>query len=173
MKITKLRLNGKKLDGHELTSLMNSLQRSLTKAGFMTDVSILNSSSIRIGQHMRSFSINVDKLGYNAQINNFTISRTKKGFKRTNVPTWGQREQFNHIINDVLDRFQYTGNIKSGEYIVRDETGRVEGWELPEVYHDAFRLHVPSVLEIVPIKFAEIAVANQEINAPWLFVDAA
>lgn len=135
MKITKIRLKTedglKKLsspNAYELESLQKTIEHHMQYAGFITEVTILNSSSIKVGMHMRSFRINTEKLGYNADTGRF--ARTlKKGYKRTAIPTLDERVKFNHIINDALDHFEMQANVKSGDITVRYfEHGRVNEW---------------------------------------------
>lgn len=169
MKITKLRTkNDKKLTTIMLNNLCMRLRTTLARKGFITDVVILNGSSLNISNNGCSFNIDVNKLGYNARINQCTIIACKAGFKRTNTPTWTQRESFNHTINDVLDKYKFKGNIKSGEYTVRDfDTGRYNKWNLPETYHTEFGLRVPSLLQIVPIQYANDAVEGYAVYSPF------
>lgn len=169
MKITKIRSDNEKLSSTKMTVITNELKQAFNKAGFITEVSIVNSSSIKIGMHMCSFRVDTNKLGYNARINSYTVRRCKAGYKKTSTPTWTQREEFNHIINNVLDLYKVKANIKSGDYTVRRfESGRVNQWEMPEVFNNGFRLQVNSVLEIVPMKYAGAAVEWNGVNAPFI-----
>lgn len=121
MKITRFKSRS------ELNSINLSeiLRIKLENAGFITDVDI---ASGKIGLHMKSFVIDTGKLGYNARVSRYRPS--KKGYVRTNTPTWEQREQFNHIVNDFFDKYHLSGTIKSGAYLVRHYlTGRVNEWE--------------------------------------------
>lgn len=171
MKLNKISKQGKKLNSIQMNALVIKLDKAIKRAGFISGVKIINSSAITISGHMRSFSIDVAKLGYNARVNQITATTTKAGFKRTDVPTWTQREQYNHIVNDVLDSLKLSANIKSGDYEVRSSVdGRVNSWELPEVHHNGFRLQVPGILEIVPIAKALEALEFLDVNAPFLAV---
>lgn len=172
MRINKMRdKEGKKWESATLRGIAFSLKRDLNHAGFITDVYVVNGTSIHIGMHMCSFRICTTKLGYNARINHFSITRTKKGYVRTSTPTWGQREQFNHIVNNRLDGLGVKANIKSGDYTIRSyDNGRVNEWNFPDVQHGAYGLMVPSVLEIVRLPQAELAVEWHGINAPWIAV---
>lgn len=168
MKITRMKQNGKTLTTEVMQNVQSLLQIKLENEGFITDVRL---SEGKIGIHMRCFSIDVDKLGHNAQVSTTTQISYKKGSKRTNSPTWTQREEFNHIINNVFDYFGLSAKIVSGEYSIRDHiTGRVNSWDMPEVFHNGYRLQVPSVLEIVPMCYAEDAVEWIGINAPFVAV---
>lgn len=128
MKISRIRTRqGLKLNHNQMLQLQNELKAMITSKGFITGVSIASSSAIRLGLHMRSFVIDTIVHEYNARPNR--NSRAKKKYKRTNLPTWQQREQYNHAINDVLDRLDYTASITSGPFVVRDPiSGRVHEW---------------------------------------------
>jgi hypothetical protein len=129
MKLTKIRnIDGTKLEQSELITIGQSLVAKLAKAGFITEYEVKGATSMKLGLHRRSFKINVAQLGYNAVIGIHV--KSKKGYKRTHTPTWEQREEYNHIVNAVLDKFQVCCNIKSGPYIVRNyDTGAVKEWE--------------------------------------------
>jgi hypothetical protein len=170
MKITKLRnKDGSAIESNQVLLAICKLEHAFAKAGFITNVTQASSSSIRIGLHMKSFVIDIAKLGYNARINTITLISCKTGYKRTNVPTWTQWEEFNHIVNNVLDALKLRANIKSGDYVVRSfESGRVNHWDMPEPFHNGYRLEIPSVLEIVPMKYADDAVQWVGIYAPFI-----
>jgi hypothetical protein len=122
MKITKLRkITSKgnvKLSDSEFNELFKELELRLTNAGLLynTYIEKLNSTSFKISGNSRSFSIDVQKLGYNAQHNPFLNG---KGFRRTNLPTWDQRVEFNNIVNAVFTEMNLVANIKSGFYVIR------------------------------------------------------
>lgn len=170
MRITNLKTkNGKKLDSNEMNVLLCRVAFQIRKAGFITEVSQNNSSSVRIGLHMKSFTIDTSILGHNARVNEWTLKRCKAGYARTNIPTWTQREEFNHIVNNVLDSLKLTAHIRSGEYTIRTvRDGRVNQWEMPETFHNGYRLQVQSVLEIVPLKYASDGVQWVGVNAPFV-----
>jgi hypothetical protein len=169
VKITKLRnKDGSAIESNQVLLAICKLEHAFAKAGFITDVTQASSSSIRIGLHMKSFVIDTEKLGSNARVNHFTI-KSKKGYHKTNIPTWTQREEFNHIVNNVLDALKLRANIKSGDYVIRSfESGRVNHWDMPEPFHNGYRPEIPSVLEIVPMKYADDAVQWVGINAPFI-----
>jgi hypothetical protein len=169
MLITRIRTKeGKKLTESEVATIAEFLRLKLEKAGFVTNVQF-NSSSIKLSKHSCSFTVDVAKLGYNARINHSTIDTYQTGFRRTNTPTWTQREEFNHVVNNVLDKYKLRARVKSGEYAIRHfHTGRVIDWTLPESYR-FFKGYHPT-LEIVPLEHADVAVANYETNAPFSFV---
>lgn len=124
MKITRMKL--KNDDEWSLNELSHKLKFKLLAKGYITEVDLNNG---KIGMHMRSFKIDTKKLGYNAKIN-YMASNPKAGYKRTDVPLWEQREEFNHIVNDFFDKHKITANIISGKYLIRDHaTGRVNEWE--------------------------------------------
>lgn len=124
MKITRMKL--KQNDSKTLYNLSYKLETLLSKKGFITHVGLEEGT---IGLHMRSFKIDTKKLGYNAKISYMT-SNPKKGYKRTDVPLWEQREEFNHIVNAFFDKHNITAKIVSGKYLVRDHvSGAVTEWE--------------------------------------------
>lgn len=118
MKFTKIRNRfNEKLNETSLQVLSIELLKKLNEAGFITDWHIVNSQSIKLGMHSKSFTVDVKRLGYNARYNPF--SRTKLGYTRTSTPTWDQRVQFNDIVNSVLNEFGITCNVKSGPFTIR------------------------------------------------------
>jgi len=128
MRMTKIRnAEGKKLEARQLEALRNELARAIEADHFITGVYVINGTRIDTGLHMKSFTIDTSILPKNARVGGHCSSI--KGYKRTNLPTWEQREQHNHTINDVLDKFGVKANVKSGSYEVRDfDTGRVNHW---------------------------------------------
>lgn len=123
MKITSMRAaHGMHLSCGKFASLMNSIECMMNKAGFLTEVSQLTKSSIKVGMRMKCFTIDTNKHGYNARFG--TYVQTKTGYRRTNIPTWKQRVAFNNILNDILDNFGVSCNIKSGMFTIRDKNGR-------------------------------------------------
>lgn len=130
MRITRLRTNeGKKLNAGQLQELRNALDSAIAADHFITYVSIINGSRIDTGMHMKSFTVNTDILGKNGRVYTYSARHSVKGYVRTNLPTWEQREQHNHTINGVLDRFEYKANIKSGPYDIRKfNTGAITYW---------------------------------------------
>ena len=110
-------MNGKKMKSSELEALVQTLLAKLEIAGFLTEGSVINSSSIKIGMRMKSFVINVQKLGYNARYNPY--GKSKKGYSRTSTPTWDQRVQFNDMVNQVLNDLNISANVTSGPFTIR------------------------------------------------------
>jgi len=89
----------------------------------------LQTFQLKIGLHMCSFRINSIIHGYNARIDSSHHQKTIKGYKRTDIPTWEQRESFNHIVNNVFDRYVINATIVSGAFKVRDSReGRIDSW---------------------------------------------
>jgi hypothetical protein len=168
MKITRLSKNGQKVNSELLNKVQVELFTKFKKAGFITEVDLAKG---KIGMHMCSFRIDTNKLGYNAQVSDLTVKTCKTGYKRTATPTWIQREEFNHIVNNVFDKYKLTAKIVSGDYLIRcHESGRVNDWAMPETYHTGYRLQVPSVLEVVPMEYASVATEWVGINAPFISV---
>lgn len=117
MKITYLRENGKKIDRIERELLSTMLEHELGRAGFITEVTDLS----KIGLHMKSFIVNTDMLGYNKRVDHMYCN-SLVGFKKTQIPTWDQRVEFNNIINNFFDRHDLVGKIVSGVFLVRCRT---------------------------------------------------
>ena len=107
--------------GTNLESLCLLLKHELNALGFITDCTVLNSRSIKIGLHMISFRVDTKRLGYNARIGAYV--KSPKGYKRTDVPTWDQRVQFNDTVNRVFDQLGLQATIRSGCYTVRNRDG--------------------------------------------------
>lgn len=169
MRITSIRNKaGSKLSSEEMTQLVSDLKNSIDAMGFETNVYQVNSTSIHLGMHMCSFRIIPQRLGYNARANRCTITSCKTGYKRTTTPTWTQREEFNHAVNNILDSWKLTATIRSGEYSIRTSKGRINQWDMPQPFHNGFGLQVPSVLEVVPMKYAKDAVEWVGVNAPFI-----
>lgn len=120
MRITGIRYsNDKKVTEHTLNELCSIIASKMERAGFITGTEVLNSSAIKVGLHMSSFRINTSKLGHNARVGKYVSS--PKGYKRTDVPTWDQRVEFNNIVNSILDKNGIKATIKSGCFTVRDK----------------------------------------------------
>lgn len=117
MKFTKMRQDGKKLTHEELEQLGRDLVNELGSVGFITDHFTINSSRIDLKVHMKSFTINVTRLGYNASYN--PMMKYKAGYKRTNLPTWLQRVSYNNIVNRLLDENNISCNVTSGPFTIR------------------------------------------------------
>lgn len=118
-----------------LEEFCESIVFKLRNNGFITEASLVNSSSIKIGLHMSSFRVDTAKLGHNARVGRQTHlcayfkSDSPKGYKRTDVPTWEQRVQFNDIVNDMFDAYGLMATIRSGAYVVRTRDGRRAEWD--------------------------------------------
>lgn len=107
----------------QLNELCETIVYKALRAGFLTEAHTLTGTSIKIGLHMCSFRIDVNKLGHNARLGKFIDS--PKGYKRTNAPTWDQRVEFNDLVNDVFDNANLSARIMSGSFQVRNKcTGR-------------------------------------------------
>lgn len=111
--------NGQKANDTTLERLCFAVLAKTTRAGFRTEVKRLTGSAIKIGLHMSSFRVDTSMLGHNARIGRYT--KSPKGYKRTDVPTWGQRVEFNNIVNSVFDDLGLCASIKSGQFIVRNK----------------------------------------------------
>lgn len=169
MKITRLTINGNKPTWTDLNGLESDLRNSLAAAGFETEV---NLGAGKIGMRMVCFRIIPQRCGENVYVNSYTIRATKTGYKRTTLPTWGQRERFNHIVNDCFDENNASAKIVSGPYIVRSaKEGRVNSWMYPRISDIRVTLsgyaQCPSVLTVVPASFGATAVEWHSIKAPY------
>ena len=102
----------------DLNMLAEALVLALGKKGYITDFTIKSKTGFTLGLHMRSFKIDIDKLGYNYRTGHFV--NTKTGYKRTDVPTWNQRVDYNNIVNSILNRYKISANVTSGNFIIRD-----------------------------------------------------
>jgi len=127
MKLTNIRcaVTGKKLNKVEMTMVADALENRLAMYGFITESYVVNSSRIDLKTQGKSFTVNTKKLGYNANIGhyngygNYYSPSTKSGYRRTNIPTWDQRVEYNNLVNSLLDTFKVSCNIKSGYFVVR------------------------------------------------------
>jgi hypothetical protein len=121
----------------KLERLLNS---AMKKNGFISDAQAITRSSMKIGLHMCSFRIDPLVHGHNAD-KGYIGSRCKAGFKRTTIPTWSQREEFNHMVNDVFDSLKLSARIMSGPFTIRSKsTGRVDLWFPCQAYNGGDRL---------------------------------
>lgn len=112
MKITSIRIKGQKPTGVQLVDIMYDLKKRFQRAGFITGIEVKNTTSLKVGQHMRSFSLDITKHDRNLQCSPYAN-------KLTNLPTWDQRVEFNNIINSVLNKYKVSANISSGPYTIR------------------------------------------------------
>lgn len=123
MRATGIRFNKKNGGGKPteryLDDIVEIIIGEADRKGFRTEGTRLTGSAIKIGLRMSSFRIDTEMRGYNARIGRHVAS--PKGYKRTDVPTWEQRVEFNNLINSVFDRFGLVANIKSGCFTVRDK----------------------------------------------------
>lgn len=119
--------DNKTLSSVELKDLCRVIVATAAQYGFITDAEVISGGAIKIALHMSSFRIDTHKLGHNARIGRYV--KSPKGYKRTDVPTWEQREGFNHLINDVFDKRKLSARIVSGPYDVRSKSnGRIDEW---------------------------------------------
>lgn len=146
-----------------LDELCQAILAATGKAGYITDAHRLTGSAIKIGLHMSSFRVDTAKLGHNARVGRFV--KSPKGYKRTDVPTWDQRVEFNDIVNDVFDRYGLVALIKSGSFTVRDkrEGRKDEGdWQYQKPMHYGFD-YCPD--EIMPEADARDACDSDRLEA--------
>lgn len=107
-----------KITHEELTQLCSNVVLWTAVKGFVTRAEVLNSGAIKIGWHMSSFRVNTAWIGHNARVGMYVDS--PKGYKRTNVPTWDQRVEFNNIVNAQFDQMKLKAIIKSGCFTIRE-----------------------------------------------------
>ncbi len=125
MKITKMRnKKNEVLSTDVVLAFERELKLQFSKAGFLTNVAIITRTAVKIGLHMRSFSLDLTKHSRNLQLNPYKP-------KLTNLPTWDQRVEFNDIVNNAMDKFKLSGNIKSGPYTIRQgfKSFNEQDWE--------------------------------------------
>lgn len=102
---------------HHLQRVCDAIIHATSRAGFITDAEPIGKYSIKIGMHSRCFRVNTTMIGHNARVGRYISS--PKGYKRTDVPTWDQRVEFNDIVNNCFDRAGLAGRIMSGTFKVR------------------------------------------------------
>jgi hypothetical protein len=123
MRVTGIRYNEKNGSGKPTERFLDDICEMIVgmtnSRGFITEAQRLTGTALKIGLHMRSFRIDVNKVGHNARISRYVDS--PKGYKRTDVPTWDQRVEFNNIVNKIFDKFGLEANIKSGCFTIRDK----------------------------------------------------
>ena len=140
MKVTSIRTRtGEIPSTHTMLILESMLKNAMKKNGFISDAQAITRTSMKIGLHMCSFRIDVNVHGYNQDVG-YIGSRCKAGFKRTSIPTWSQREDFNHMVNDCFDRLKLSATIKSGTFVIRTKEGRVNAWSSSDAYNGGERL---------------------------------
>ncbi len=120
MKVTRIRTKKNELPStDQLLKLEKRLNKAFQKAGFITKVTLGDSrSNMKIGLHMASFKVDVNKIGHNAMVGKY--KKSPKGYVRTNTPTWEQRVEFNDIVNDCFNKSKLSARITSGKFLVRD-----------------------------------------------------
>ncbi len=133
MRITAIRIKNLKPKMWELEAIVQHLNHVIERSGFLTNASIVNSTSIEIKlRHMSYARINTKTRGYNYRVNSHSKMATKLGYKRTDALSWNQRVELNHLINDVLDKYKVSATIRAMEFVIRDKvSGRVNEWEVP------------------------------------------
>lgn len=131
----------------QILALEKLLKKKMHEKGFISDAKTLTRSSMKIGLHMCSFRIDTRIHGHNADVG-YIGSRCKAGYKRTTIPTWNQREEFNHLVNDCFDKLKLNAKIMSGPFKIRCKTmGRINEWNSMNAYNGGERL-----FEIKPLE---------------------
>lgn len=132
MRLTKIRIRDhedkdqiRKAGSGELIGLCDEIINHMNSLGFICDAEVLNSSSVKVGINQRQFNVDIQKLGYNTQ------HSSGGNRKRTCLPSWNQRVEFNDALNAILDRFGFSANVSSGPFTVRkgEEVFTEEDWE--------------------------------------------
>lgn len=115
MKITHIRINDKTPTRTEMQDIMLILTHEISKANFITEINQTTKYAIKLGQHMRSFSINTDYLPHNVQYNPH-----RPNGRLTSLPTWDQRVVYNNLVNAVLDSLNVSAMVTSGPFLIRE-----------------------------------------------------
>lgn len=154
MKVTKMKYKNTLPSTDVLLKLERMLKDKFKKAGFNTEVTLGDTRhNMKIGLRMKCFTIIPSVCGYNADVG-YHGSTTSKGYKKTCLPTWSQREEFNHIVNDCFDACKMSAKIVSGSFDIRTLDGRVNEWSPMNAYNGGDRL-----FEIQPLDEVE-----EEVN---------
>lgn len=145
MKITKIKsLNNKFFDTKTLAIELETL---LLSKGFIAYASSITSTSFKLSNNKSSFRLNVVKLGHNI--------RRKYGndnlidYKRTNVPTWDQRVEYNETVQKFFDDKKLSCKIVSGIFTIRSG---IENMNEGHWYNQSYGYRAP-VIETMPENF--------------------
>ena len=137
MKISNLRkLGGSVLSEIEMKNLVQGLNITLIRAGYLTHVTAVTVGGINIANGTTTFRVDTSLLGYNARFGMFLGNNTvvckgaQASYTRTNLGTFQQKKHFNKLVNAVLDAKGYTADIRAGNnFAVRSrDTGAVKEW---------------------------------------------
>lgn len=115
MKITQIRFNGKLPSPQLLRDIVLMLELKIGQADFITNVGIVSRSGIKLGLRSKSFLIDTTKMPHNIQYSAFRSTG-----KRTSLPTWDQRVEYNDLVNAVLTELGVSAMVTSGPYLIRD-----------------------------------------------------
>lgn len=115
MKITCIRIGKERIKPAQvdLEAIELLLRMRFARAGFITDVFPMSSTSIKVGLRQRSFKLDLTRHDRNLRHNPHMASTL------TDTPTWEQRVQFNTIVNSVLNKLKISANVKSGPFTIR------------------------------------------------------
>lgn len=118
MKISSIRSQGKRVKEALLRKVCKTLSERTVARGYVTHIAPIDNFEIIISNNLRLFTIDSNKLGYNAEyLNNESLV-----WRKSITPTWDQRVDFNNIVNDVLDEFKLEANVRSGFFVVRTKS---------------------------------------------------
>jgi hypothetical protein len=114
MKFTKIKsLKDKPFSTSELAS---ELVGVLAKKGFLTDVKETSPRGFVLSINKASFFIDTEKLGCNLRPAHGTLTK----YKRTNIPTWGQRVEYNLTVQKFLNKKGLVCKVTSGGFLIKD-----------------------------------------------------
>lgn len=114
MKLTKIRFKGMKPRQKQLQHLIREIQLQMKRLGFEVFGEILNSTSIKLSSNKCQFRVIPEIIGHNTRYSPHSLS------KRTRIPSWDQRVDFNNKLNEILNRENVTAKAMSGPFIIRD-----------------------------------------------------
>ena len=123
MKVTAIRIDGKKPTEKQLQDIIKALQKAFEKKGYKTYIDKLNSVALKIANSAGTFSIDTEKLGRTFRRDRNPWSNEIRFRSGRGVPTWDQRVDFNNTLNQVLDSLGVSATVgASGGFKIRKGT---------------------------------------------------
>lgn len=117
MKFTKFtRTTAKKDKEINKAELASELVKVLAEKGFITEVKEVKSNGFSLSKNKASFFIDEEKLGTNLRPASGTLTK----YKRTNIPTWEERVEYNLTIQEFINEKGLSCKITSGCFIIKD-----------------------------------------------------
>lgn len=113
MKLTRIRIKGLKPTLAQLETLITDVRRTMRKLGFDVDGFVLTSSALKLNSNQCQFRVIPEIVGYNTRYAPSSLS------KRTCIPSWDQRVDFNDTLNALLDKRKVSATVKSGPFTIR------------------------------------------------------